>query len=350
MLNIKLKSTKKLLKILGIAENILKANKTDNDLKYVKFEKMNDDLYLIAMNPFMKLCYKVDDVISVEGDCALYENKMLVSLFNVIDGEVIIGDGVIKSKKCEYNIPNIAIENYPDFIIPERANRTELDSVKFIKAIENVIEATDKIEGVLSGVYINKNKLAACDSKRVFMSNLSINESIDNIIMPKDFVSEIIKLPFEDKIYISVFNNNIIAEDSNIYISSNLLAGDYPKYEAILPKYINKEFNISKKDFENALTLVAPIIDESTWACNLEFREDSLLVYTKDGKRKAETCINIKALEPLQEPIKVKFNIQILLDMLKANSETINVKTYNDNIGIMFSSDNAQQYIMPLVN
>ena len=350
MLNIKLKSTKNLLRVLGTVENILKANKTDNDLKYVKFEKMNSNLYLLAMNPFMKLCYKVDDVISVEGDCALYENKMLTSLFNVIDGEVVIGDGVIKSNKCEYNIPNIAIENYPDFIIPERPNRIEINSNEFIAAIENVIDATDKAEGVLSGVYINKNKLAACDSKRVFMSNLDINESIDNIIMPKDFVSEIIKLPFEDKIYISIFNNNIIAEDSNIYISSNLLAGNYPKYEAILPKEVNKEFNISKKDFENALTLVAPIIDDVTWACNLEFNDSKLKIYTKDGKRKAETSIGIKAVSVLSEPIKVKFNIQILLDMLKANSETIDIKTYSDNIGVMFSSGNAKQYIMPLVD
>lgn len=350
MLNIKLKNTKNLLRVLGTVENILKANKTDNDLKYVKFEKMNDDLYLIAMNPFMKLCYKVDDVISVEGDCALYENKMLTSLFNVIDGEVIIGDGIIKCSKCEYNIPNITIENYPDFIIPERVNRTELDSATFINAIENVVEATDKIEGILSGVYLNQNRLAACDQKRVFMSDLSSLESINNVVLPKDFVNEITKLPFEEKMYISLFNNNIIAEDSKIYLSCNLLAGNYPKYEAILPKDINKEFNISKKDFENALTLVAPIIDDVTWACNLEFNDSKLKIYTKDGKRKAETSIGIKAVNTLNEPIKVKFNIQILLDMLKANSETINVKTYNDNIGVMFSSDNTKQYIMPLVD
>ena len=277
MLNIKLKSTKNLLRVLSTAENILRANKGENDLRYVKFEKVGDNLCLTAMNSFMRLYYYSDEVESIEGDCALYENKVLMSLFTVLDGAVEISDGVIRGKKCEYSIPNIAIENYPTTVFPDITERIELDSECFKNAIEGVIAATDKFEGILSGVYIDNDKLVTCDQKRIFISALGKN--INNIVLPKDLVSEVGRLPFKDKIYLSTFGNSVIIEDGSIFLSCNTLSGKYPKYEAILPKEVRDEFVVDKEVFENALNLVAPIINEDTWECNLEVNNNNMLAF-----------------------------------------------------------------------
>lgn len=46
MLNVKFKNSKKLLKVLGTIENILRKNKEDNKLKYIKLENINNKLCL----------------------------------------------------------------------------------------------------------------------------------------------------------------------------------------------------------------------------------------------------------------------------------------------------------------
>ena len=102
MLKVKFRNSKKLLKVLGTVENILRRNKVENKLQYIKLENVNDKLCIIARNLYMRLRYYVEDVISIEGDSALYDYKTLISLLNVLDDEIEINNSEIRNKKCNY--------------------------------------------------------------------------------------------------------------------------------------------------------------------------------------------------------------------------------------------------------
>lgn len=348
MLNVKFKNSKKILKVLGTIENILRKNKEDNKLKYIKLENLNNKLCLYACNNFMKLSYIIEDTIEIQGDSILYDFKLFSSILNILNGEIEIIKDVIKNNKCEYNIPIIDSEGYPQNIIPNIANKKELNTQDFKEAIEDVISATSKLEGVLSGIYIDSNKLVSCDQNRIFIKKLKTNEILDNIIMSKDLVNEILRLPFEDQIYMSIFGNNIIFEDCNLRIISNVLNGRYPKYEMMLPKDIKYEIIFNKYDLENAISLLLPVIDTETMSSELEFKNGKLLIYAINGNKKAKTEITIEN-KPIED-FKVKFNAKYLLDMLKANRKEIKINTYNENLGFSFSSNNSKQFIMPIIN
>lgn len=348
-MKVKFKNSKELLKVFGTIENILKKNKEENKLKYVKLEKLNNKLCIQVRNPYMRLKYIVNDTLEIEGGPILYDCKTLYSLLNVLNGEIYINDNIISNDKCKYNIQNINIEGYPEDIIPNIINRKKISTEDFKESINSVITATSKLEGnILSGIYIDKNKLVSCDQNRIFIKNLQLNEELDNVVLSKEIVNEIIKLPFEEYIYMSIFGNSVIFEDSNIKIVSNFLNGKYPKYDMMLPKDVKQEINFNKKDFELAINLVLPILNMETNEINLKIKDSTIFVSTKNNNQMANTQFNIK--EHNIEETNIKFNIFYLMDMLKANSEEIKIKTYKNNIGYSFESKNSKQFIMPLIN
>lgn len=351
MLKVKFRNSKKLLRVLSTAENILKKNKTENKLQYIKLENVNDKLCIIARNNFMRLGYYVEDLINIEGDSALYDYKTLISLLNVLEDEIEINNNKIKNKKCNYAIPMIDVEGYPEDVIPEIVNKKEINTQNFIEGLEKVFCAVAKneYEIVLSGVYINENELVACDRNRLFMYELE--KELDKVILSKDLVNELLRLPFEEKMYMSLFGNNVIFEDENTYIACNYIVGVYPKYKQLLPTNFINEINFNKKDLESALNLILPVVDINRNNCNLEIRQDDMKIYIENEQKQAETLIPITASEELEETIKIMFNINYLFDMLKASGENVTMQVAEgQNNGYMFNSENARQYIMIMSN
>lgn len=349
MLNVNFENSEDLLKVLRVAESILSVNKVENKLKFIKLENINNSLQITARNPFMRLEYLVDGVSSIEGDAALYDYRTLSSLLSVINGKVQINDGAIKGAKCSYRIPCTNKEGYPEDILPNIENYTKLDGSLFKQAIDNVgLAAAKNTDDVMSGVYIGVNKIVASDSKRIFIQELQL--ACSDIILPKEFYNEVPRLPFGEEVFLAEFGENIIVRDGKITLVCAKLAKKYPKFEQILPKSVKNEVSIDRDDMYNALIMVAPVIDEATRECCLEYCNDNMLITVNNGVDTAKTNISVKIKNPVSESIKVKFNIQFLLDMLKINSGIVNMVTYNENIGYMFICGSAKQFIMPMIN
>ena len=348
-MKVKFRNSKELLRVLGTVENILKKNKSETKLQYIKLEKVEDKLCIIARNPFMRLGYFIEDTLSIEGDSALYEYKTLISLLNVLDDEIEINDKEIKNKKCKYSIPIVDTEGYPEDAPPEVANNNEINTKEFIDGLNGVFCATAKneYESVLTGVYVNGNQLVACDSNRIHIKTLETE--LDKVILSRDMVNELLRLPFQEKMYMSIFGQNVIFKDDNLYIASNFIVGDYPKYEQLLPKDEKNKISFNKKDLENALNLMIPVADQYRNNCCLEIRQDDAKIYIENETKKAETLIPVSLFKELDESINVMFNISYLMDMLKVNSESIVMIQHEGTYtGYSFISENARQYIMPM--
>lgn len=349
MLKARFNNNEELLKVLRTVESILSVNSVGNKLRFVKLANVNNKLQITAINPAMRLYYLMD-VDDISGDTALYDYKTLSSLLNVINGTVTIEDGSIKSTKCSYKIPCEGAEGYPEDIVPEITNYIEVNTECFKIAVDNAGTATDKMtQSIMSGVYLNEGKLIGCDSKRVAVEKVKTEGSIEDIVLPKDFARELTRLPFGDSVNISIFGEKIIVNDSAIMFVCSKLADKYPKVEAVIPKNEKYKIQLKNEELTEALTLVAPIIDEGTKECYLEYENDKMLVYVNNGLESAKTSISIKS--DAKEKVVVKFNIQFLLDMLKASGEDVTITTYSDNIGYKFTSNKEGfQYIMPLLD
>lgn len=349
MLKFKLKNTKEILKVLNVAEKIISKNIENEVLKYILFKNNNDKLRIEFMNASTSVIYDLN-VEYIEGDSLLYNNKTLITLLSLLSGEVEINNGEIKNEKCKYKVPFIeAINNnrYPEINIEEK----QTESVKFEefkKAIDNVIVSVDKLPGVMSGIYFGDGELASCDSKRVSMSKLNLN--ISDIILPKYVATDLLKLPFEEDVFVYLSGNKIIIKDSNISISSALINGKYPKYNAVLPKEEMYTICVDSNKLQDALNLMAPVLNEEM-IINLKITEENINLSANskgnEGNTNVELCSNKNNINK-DEEINIKFNAQYLLDALKNEDNELIISTYKDSIGIMFSFYNVKHFIMPI--
>lgn len=350
MINTKLQKTENLLKVLSVAENILSENKTENKLKYIKLANKDNKLYISGINPYIQIEYTAEAQ-EINGTCGLYECKTLLSLINVMDDNIEINDGEIKCKKVKYKIPCIDAEDYPEKEFSEPETWTEINAKDLLNAISSVASATDKVtEGALSGIYIGEDKILACDAKKVFMQTVKFDKNISGNIIPKELVKYLSKLPLGEKIYFGITDGNILIKDNCLKISCSKISAQYPKIEAIMPKNVKNTLTINRNEFYNAIIMVAPIIDDITKTCILEYNDQDMIIKVNNGADTAETRIEISSKEEIVGRIEVKFNIDYLIDMLRVNKETIEVKTYEDSMGYMFSAGNSTQYIMPMIN
>lgn len=349
MLRVKFEKSEDLLKVLKSAENILNENKAETKLKYIKLSNLDNKLQIMARNPHLRLEYIVENIEEIEGDAALYDYKLLSSLLNVCKDSIEINDGSIKSKKCSYKIPCIDADDYPEDVIPVITNYINVNGKEFKEAIENVSYATEKeITGVMNGIYVGDNKLIGCDSKRIFMQNIKLGENIKDTVLPKELVKELVKLPFEESIFITKFGGNIIIKDEKLTIVSSILADKYPNVEAVIPKQIKNTITLNKDDLLNALTMIMPVIDDTTKKCYLEYDNETMKISADNNSKSAKTSISIKS--NVKESVKIKFNIQYLFEAIKTHKEKITINTYNDGIGYMFESENKRQFVMPMIN
>jgi DNA polymerase III sliding clamp (beta) subunit (PCNA family) len=349
MIKVKFENNENLLRVIKTVESVLDVNSNGNVLKFVKLANINNKLQITAINPVVKLNY-ITDVKEISGDSALYDYKKLSALLNVIKGDVVIEDGNIKSKKCAYKIPCEDANDYPNDVLPEITNFTKFNMQELSKALESTLTASDKLSsGIMCGVHIGENKLIGCDSKRVAIESIKTDKNIENITLPKELIKEVLRLPFNNEVLITVFGEKIIICDENITICSSRLAEKYPKVEAVIPKDIKNTIKLKNSELSDALTMVNPIIDDITKECFLEYKNNKMVIRVNNGLESAKTSINIES--DAENEISARFNIQYLVDMLKANGEEITVTTYNDNIGYKFTSDgNSYHYIMPMIN
>lgn len=343
-MKVKFKNSKELQTVLKTVENILKKTKIDS-LQLIKLENINEKLAIIAMNQTMRIRYFVDEIKDIEGNYDLYD-KTLISLLNVLDNEIEINENVIKNAKCEYEIPTIINHDYPEDIIPQIENRQEINVQEFKEGLEGVLYATYKSEySIMSGVYVDGNKLVGIDGNRIFTKELS--SYLDKIVLPKELVSEFLRLPFKEKVYISTFGQKIIIEDDNIQLVCNALSGDYPEYEQLLPRETDNVIEFKNKHFLNAINLILPVINQHTMRCNLKITKYEMFVFI-EGAKKARTQIPISIKEEIDEPINVMFNVNYLIDMLKVNGENIQMLIHKNSPGYSFKDKNLYQYIMPM--
>ena len=351
MIKIKFENNEKFLKVLKSMENVINVNSDETKLKFIKFGSINRELCITAINPSTRIMYCPKDIQYMEGDSVLYDVKKLISLLSVAKGNVTIDGEEIKSNKCKYKISFADAIDYPGDILPEITNYSEINTDEFIEGLNSTILATDKviIEGAMSGVYLNNNKMMACDSQRLFTYQIELKENMNNVILPKNLIKEVLRLPWRDKLYFTQFGERIIITDGDITITSNKLNKEYPKVENILPSKVKNEMTIDKNEFYNALLVVMPVLDDYKKICNLEYSNDKMQIFINNGKESAKTEIPIKIKNEIEEPIHIKFNMQFLLDVIKASKEEIKIKTFTENLGYMFESGKAMQFIMPMI-
>ncbi len=256
-------------------------------------------------------------------------------------------------------------EDFPHLQFGSSVNEFKLNSNQIIEIINKTSHAisNDETRLFLNGIYLQevdgKLRSVSTDGYRLALvetelSNSKIEALINGIIIPKKGVAELKKISetYSDKeISISVDESFIYLNADNTYLLAiRLIAKEYLKYQAVIPKKTSFFADIERSAFMNAVRRIKIMANERSNGVKLILKENEMIIAANhpslgDAQERIEIHYSGKEFE-------IGFNAKFLIDTLSIfGDEEIRLEFNNELSPVAIKSSKNQNYlciVMPL--
>jgi DNA polymerase-3 subunit beta len=330
-----------LLKELTATQGVVERKTTIPILSNFLFEAADDKLTITATDLDLSLRTSCDVKVKKEGSCTIPARKLY-------DYVKLLGDGDVSIKLMENHWVNIragrsntkmvgmarsnfpSVPNFPTtgvVKIPAQVLRTMIS--KTIFAISNE-ESRYTLNGALMVLKPESITFVATDGHRLAHieragSKFEVSGEVKTLV-PKKAMSELNSLLNGTDVEFVEFakdESTLFFRIGGRLLTSRQLTGQFPNYEAVLPKENTKSITIRTGDLQLAIQRVAQFADERSGAIRIRLEKNELKISsssTETGESEDSIETNYAA-----DPMTIGFNSQYLIEFLK-NTETENVK------------------------
>jgi len=328
-----------LLKKLQIVGGVINSSNTIPVLDHFLFELENSSLTITASDLETTMSTTIDVDSESKGKLAIPSKLLLDTLktfpeqpltFVVLENNII----EISSNHGKYALAYSDGEQFPKTIQLDNPSSTKLSSDVLLKAINNTLFAAgnDDLRPVMSGVFfqLSNNNLTfvATDAHKLVKytrSDFSASETAE-FIMPKKPLN-LLKTILGDNGYdVEVEYNNSNAKFilPETLIICRLIDGNYPNYEAVIPKENPNVLTIDRVQFLNSVKRVSIFSNKTTHQIRLRAAGAELNISAEDldFSNKAEERLTC---DYQGDDIQIGFNSRFLLEMLN-NLESSEIK------------------------
>ena len=319
-----------LLKKLQIVGGVINSSNTIPVLDHFLFELENSSLTITASDLETTVSTTIDVDSESKGKLAI-PSKLLLDTLKTFPEQpltfVILENNIIEinSNHGKYALAYSDGEQFPKTIQLDNPSSTKLSSDVLLKAINNTLFAAgnDDLRPVMSGVFfqLSNNNLTfvATDAHKLVKytrSDFSASETAE-FIMPKKPLN-LLKTILGDKEYeVAVEYNNSNAKFilPETLIICRLIDGNYPNYEAVIPKENPNVLTIDRVQFLNSVKRVSIFSNKTTHQIRLRAAGAELNISAEDldFSNKAEERLTC---DYQGDDIQIGFNSRFLLEML----------------------------------
>jgi DNA polymerase III subunit beta len=196
------------------------------------------------------------------------------------------------------------------------------------KMIDRTIFAAAREQGryAINGIYMQcKDKvleMVATDGRRLAFCKRKLKNGDglqDGVIVPIKMMQEIRKLcdnvPAGEELQLAVKGRSVIVSGGPVTLSSLVVEGIFPKYQQVIPKDADKEVNLKRDNFSQALRKAFFLTSEETKTVQLSFEKGLCLVEARSPD-KGQAAVTIEA-DYNGPAVNIGFNPQYLQDALK---------------------------------
>ncbi len=247
--------------------------------------------------------------------------------------------------------PVPGMEGEPDFTVDGASLRRLVDWTIFAAARESTRYA---INGVLWEITGKELVLAATDGRRLSVARTKLASShtrtLPRTIVPIKTLSLFSRLPIDPEavVAVKVSSNQIILRVGRAVVSSNLVEGQFPKYQDVIPADCDRTVEISTAEFLSGLKRAALLTNEESKGVRLAF-SDGTLTLSSRAPEQGEATISM----PIQyrgEAIEIGFNPVFLTDILRvAHAEEVTFAFREPNRpGLVRIGDEFVHVVMPV--
>lgn len=210
------------------------------------------------------------------------------------------------------------------------------------------------LNGILWEIHGKKLSLVATDGRRLSKSVILLEKAgklpEGRIIVPAKTMTILDKIPLQDGAVAGVrfVENQIVFICGEIVVSSNLVEGNFPKYEDIIPTDYQKKLTLPTAPTLSAVKRAALLATEDSKGIKLSLGKKSL-VFSSRAPETGDAQVDM-SVDYDGEPLEIGFNPQFLVDVLRvlrADDFELHLGQ-SDRPGLIKSGTNFLYIIMPV--
>lgn len=324
-----------LAEALGLVTSVVPARTPKPVLRCVRVAASGKEVRVCATNLEVGLNYLVSEVeVEREGEVVV-EADHLAAIVRESSEDVLVLEAV--DTACEIrgadsrftiygqdpkqypNVPSLA-EGEADLAITLEQLQLGIEQCLFATARESSRYA---INGVLWEVTGKKLLLVATDGRRLARARVDLEKAPakevgePKIIVPAKTMSLLEKIGSHDKesVAVRLVENQVLIRCANVVISSNLVEGNFPKYEDIIPTGYDKKLTLSTEAVLSGVRRAALLTSEESKGIKLSVGREAL-VFSGSSPEAGAAEVSMP-IDYGAEPIDMGFNPQFLIDVLR---------------------------------
>ena len=328
-----------LLRELTATQGVVERKTTIPILSNYLFEAAGDRLQLTATDLDLSLRTACNAKVKKEGACTIPARKLYdyVKLLPDADITIKLLENHWVSIRCgrsNTKMVGMARSNFPALPvfptagvikIPTAVLRSMIAKTGFAIAHE---ESRYTLNGALMVLKSESITMVATDGHRLAHIERA-GEKFDGVsgemktLIPKKAMDELKTLLDST----DAETIDFAKDESTLYfrvgqrlLTSRQLTGQFPNYEAVLPKEITKSITVPGTELGAAISRVAQFADERSHAVRLRLEKDELkLSASSTDSGESEDSIEVAYAG---DPVTIGFNAQYLIDFIKATGST----------------------------
>jgi DNA polymerase-3 subunit beta len=324
-----------LLRELTATQGVVERKTTIPILSNFLFEAVGDELTITATDLDLSLRTTCPAKVKREGACTIPARKLYDYVRLLGDGDITIKllDNhwvQIRSGRSNTKMVGMARANFPAVpvfpksmvTLPASVVRTMIS--KTIFAISNE-ESRYTLNGALMVLKPESITMVATDGHRLAHierqgAKFEVSGEM-KVLVPKKAMTELKTLldaTDAETVEFAKDESTLFFRVGGRLLTSRQLTGQFPNYEAVLPRENNKSVTVRCEDIAGAIQRVAQFADERSGAIRIRLDKNEIKVSSSS----TETGESEDSIETsyAADPMTIGFNSQYLLDFLKASS------------------------------
>jgi DNA polymerase-3 subunit beta len=355
-----------LLEALIVAGNVVQSRTPKPVLQCVKISAADDRLTIAATDLEVAIRYTDNQVqIDQAGETLLPADKLRDIVRESVDDTLSIevtGDNAnIRGQDSHFKLFTQKASDFPpipdfdgesDFEVTGGQLKQLIGQTLFAAARESTRYA---FNGVLLSAKAKKISLVSTDGRRLAMakgdliSDKLTKDGVTAIVPAKalTLLDKLIDDP-EEAVSVKVRENQVIFHTPSATLTSNLVEGQFPPYEDVIPKDVDKKMTASTADFLGAIRRAALLTTEESRGVRMTFNKKGL-VLTSRSPEAGEATVNFPCKYEGTD-VEIGFNPTFVVDALRVvDSDEVSLElTAANRPGLLRGGPNFLYVIMPV--
>ena len=301
-------------------------------LANVLIEAKADGLVLSATDLELGIVTRIPAKVLETGVVSV-PSRMMVDFVNSlkpgkVECELSTETLIVKAGGYKGRVQTISAEEFPSLPVPSTEVMAKIEGAKFQEAVTATLHsaAKDALRPVLTGVLLSysgsgKLKMVATDGFRLAIKSLAVEgEGWEKpALVPSRAIAEAMKLSSEGDVGVVIYpeTSQIVFQVGESIVVSQLLSGNYPEYQRIVPKEYGGVVEVAREDLLSALKAVHIFARDNSNVVKWVVTESGIELSAETperGEAKAEVAGKLEG-----DGVEISINAKFALDFLLAS-------------------------------